>query len=163
MPADVVLVVAVAGNGVIGHRGGMPWHAPEDLKRFRRITMGHPVIMGRRTFESIGKPLPSRQNIVLTRNAEWRADGVDTAADVTDALAVARGSEALMVIGGAEIFAQWLPFASRVELTRLHISPPGDTFWTPLPEDWRLLASETPDTAMPPMTFETWQRNPVAG
>ena len=163
MRPEVVLVVAVADNGVIGHAGGMPWHAPEDLKHFRRVTMGKPVVMGRRTWESIGRPLPGRRNIVLTRNAGWQAPGAVRVADMDGALAAADGANEIMVIGGAEIFAQSLPLATRAEITRLHVSPPGDTFWTPLDDSWELAASETPEGATPAMTFETWVRRRVAG
>ena len=115
MRPEVVLVVAVADNGVIGHAGGMPWHAPEDLKHFRRVTMGKPVVMGRRTWESIGRPLPGRRNIVLTRNAAWQAPGAVRVADMDGALAAADGAGEIMVIGGAEIFAQSLPLATRAQ------------------------------------------------
>lgn len=160
-PPEIVLVVAVADNGVIGHRGGMPWHAPEDLRRFRRITMGRPVVMGRRTFESIGKPLPGRRNIVLTRNAGWSAPGVTNVGSVAEAVEAAGDPAGIMVIGGADVFAQWLPVATRAEITRLHVSPPGDTFWKPLDDGWELVASETPAGTTPSMTFESWRRGPA--
>ena len=162
MARDIVLVVAVADNGVIGNGGTMPWHAPEDLRRFKRLTMGHPVIMGRKTCESIGRPLPGRHNIVLSRSG-WRMAGVTTVGSMEEALAAAGGAAdeggAIMVIGGADLFAQWLPLATRAEVTRLHISPPGDTLWAPLaPQHWILAAVEPHPEASPAMTFESWRR-----
>lgn len=166
MPAerrrDIVLVVAVADNGVIGDGGAMPWHAPEDLRRFKRLTMGHPIIMGRKTCELIGRPLPGRHNIVLSRSG-WQMAGVTTVASMAQALAAAdSGAEkgaAIMVIGGADLFAQWLPLATRAEVTRLHISPPGDAFWAPLDlQQWALTAAEAHLEASPAMTVESWRR-----
>lgn len=144
----IVLVVAAAEHGVIGHEGKMPWHLPADLRRFRRITMGKPVVMGRKTFESIGRPLPGRHNIVLTRSAGWSAPGVTVAADFAEALAAAgRGPNAaadeVMVIGGAEIYALARPLASRIELTRIHSAPDGDTFFeAPESAQWAEVARE---------------------
>lgn len=128
---SVVLVVARARNGVIGAGGAMPWHLPADLKRFKALTVGKPVMMGRKTFESIGKPLPGRHNIVLTRDAGWRAEGVTVAANLAEAIA-ATGMEPrtfgeIMIIGGAEIYAQALPLADRVEVTEIDAAPEGDT------------------------------------
>lgn len=140
---DIVLVVARAENGVIGKDGAMPWHLSEDLRRFKRITVGKPVIMGRKTFESIGKPLPGRHNIVLTRQAGWRAEGVTVAANLAEAIAAAgldprARADAIMVIGGAEIYAQALPSATRIELTEIHAAPEGDTYFPQLdPSRWR--------------------------
>jgi dihydrofolate reductase len=123
--AAAVAIVAMADNGVIGRDNGLPWHLPEDLKRFKALTMGHAVIMGRRTRESIGKPLPGRKNIVLTRNRDWRAAGCETAATPAEALALA--AEAMpFVIGGAEIFSAFWPVISRLELTEVHAAPAGD-------------------------------------
>ena len=160
---EVVVVVAVADNGVIGNQGGMPWHAPADLRRFKSLTMGHPIVMGRKTFDSIGRPLPGRHNIVITRNPGWTAEGVtavgslDAAFSAAEAQAVDKA--AIMVIGGSEVFAQWLPLATRAEITRLHINPPGDAFWPPLDENrWERVGSEALLTAEPAMTFETWRR-----
>ncbi len=121
----------------------MPWHLPEDLKRFKRITVGKPVIMGRKTFESIGRPLPGRHNIVLTRQAGWRADGVTVAPNLAEAIAAAgldprTRAEVIMVIGGADLYAQALPFATRIELTEIHAAPDGDTYFPELdPARWR--------------------------
>jgi dihydrofolate reductase len=139
MRPDLVLVVAVADNGVIGNAGALPWHLPADLKRFKAMTVGKPVIMGRKTFESIGKPLPGRHNIVLTRQTGWTADGVTVVPNLAEAIAAAgldprARAAAIMVIGGAEIYAQALPSATRIELTRVHAAPAGDAFFR-LPDD----------------------------
>lgn len=133
----MVLVVARAKNGVIGADGAMPWHLPGDLKRFKMITVGKPVIMGRKTFESIGRPLPGRHNIVLTRDPAWRAEGVSVVANLAEAIAAAgmepRTFGEIMVIGGGAVYAQALPLADRIELTEIDLAPPGDTFFPALP------------------------------
>ena len=143
MRPEIVLVVAVADNGVIGRDGAMPWHLPADLKHFKRLTTGKPVIMGRKTFESIGKPLPGRHNIVLTRDSGWTADGVTVVPNLAEAIAAAgldpraRAGE-IMIVGGAQIYAEAMPIASRIERTRIHISPDGDTRFPALdPDQWR--------------------------
>ena len=139
----LTLVVARADNGVIGRDGQLPWHLPEDLKRFRRLTLGKPVVMGRRTYDSIGKPLPGRRNIVLTRQLGWRADGVETAVTLDDALALAADTPEVAIIGGATVYAEALPRADRIELTEVHAAPAGDTFFPPLdPARWREIARE---------------------
>ena len=128
----ISLVVAVAENGVIGRNGQLPWRMPSDLKVFRRLTMGKPIVMGRRTFASIGKALKGRDNIVVTRDSSFQAPGVMVATSLQDALAIAKraarlgAADELMVIGGAEIFALALPLADRVYLTRIHANPSGD-------------------------------------
>jgi dihydrofolate reductase len=140
----VSFIVAVAENGVIGRGGALPWHVPSDLKTFKRITMGKPVIMGRKTYASIGKPLPGRDNIVVTRDAGFSAAGTSRAASIDEALDIARhkaaerGVDEIMVIGGAEIFALTLSIADRIYLTRIHAHPHGDvTFAEPDPNIWR--------------------------
>ena len=132
----LALIVAAAENGVIGRDNKLPWHLPEDLGYFKRVTMGKPIVMGRKTYESIGRPLPGRTNIVITRNPEWQAEGVRALPDLEAALALAEeialidGAEELMVIGGAEIYAAALPLAERLYLTRVHADVPGDA-WLP--------------------------------
>lgn len=145
---ELVLVVARAKNGVIGRDNALPWRISADLRRFKRLTIGKPVIMGRRTFESIGKPLPGRHNIVLTRDVGWRADGVTVAPNLAEAVAAAgldpraRAPE-IMVIGGAGVFAEALPSATRIELTEVHAAPEGDTVMAaPDPAAWRETARE---------------------
>jgi dihydrofolate reductase len=140
----IELVVAMAENRVIGRDNALPWHIPEDLKRFKALTMGKPMIMGRRTFDSIGRVLPGRDSIVLSRSGDFGPDGLIVAASLDDALekatarAEARRVDAIMVIGGARLFAETLPMADFIHLTRVHASPPGDTFFPALDETrWR--------------------------
>jgi dihydrofolate reductase len=122
----------VAENGVIGRDGQLPWHLPEDLAHFKQLTLGHVVVMGRRTFESIGRPLPRRTNVVVTRQPGWTADGVLVAASPEEALVLARGLEGdTMVIGGGELYAAMLPLADAQVLTEVHGSPDGDAFYPP--------------------------------
>jgi dihydrofolate reductase len=134
----IVLVVAVAENGVIGRDGTMPWHLKSELGHFRRLTLNHPVLMGRKTYQSIGKPLKDRTNIVLTRKAGEAAPGLIWAASLEEGLALARadaerrGVDAVMVIGGNDVFARTLPLADRLEFTRVHAAPEGDVVFPPL-------------------------------
>ena len=139
----IVLVLARADNGVIGRGGDIPWHIPGEQKRFRALTIGKPMIMGRRTFDSLPGLLPGRRHIVLTRDADWSAQGVGTAASVADAIALAGDASEASVIGGAEIYALFLPRAQRVELTEVHAAPDGDTIVPPFdPATWRETARE---------------------
>ena len=163
---EIVLVVAAADNGVIGREKALPWHIPGDLKRFKRMTVGKPVLMGRKTFESIGKALPGRHNIVLTRDSGWRADGVTVAANLAEAIAAAglhpaaRAAQ-IMVIGGAEIYALTMPIATRIELTRVHLEPAGDAHFPPLDADiWKQTACErvAADGAVAAHDFLTFAR-----
>jgi dihydrofolate reductase len=160
----VTLIVAVADNGVIGRDNALPWHLPEDLKRFKRITMGKPIVMGRKTFESIGRPLPGRQNIVVTRDANYRRDGVTVVHSVEAAVAAAGAAEEVMVIGGADLFRLFLPKARRVHLTRVHGDVAGDVHWSPLDAaQWhRVAAEEHPadERHSHSMTFELWEKRP---
>jgi dihydrofolate reductase len=128
-PPLVSLIVAMAQNGVIGRDNALPWRLPQDLKRFKAFTLGKPVLMGRKTFESIGRPLPGRENLVLTRDRSWFAHGVIVVHSVDEALTQARASEELVAIGGAEIFRLVLPFARRIYLTHVHADVPGDTYF----------------------------------
>lgn len=122
----ITLIVARAANGVIGRDGTLPWHIPADLKRFKALTMGTVMIMGRRTFESLPGVLPGRRHVVLTRDEHWQADGAEVAHSVKDAIQLA-GDAPISVIGGAEIFALFLPLADRIELTEILEDVPGDT------------------------------------
>ena len=138
MPAPIVLVVAVADNGVIGRGGTLPWHLPDDLKFFKAVTMGKPLLMGRRTFESIGKPLPGRRNLVLTRGAGAFPAGVEAVASIDAAQALLPETPELCVIGGAALFAQTLPLAQRLYLTEVHGAVVGDVHFPPWNRaDWR--------------------------
>jgi dihydrofolate reductase len=137
------MIVAAATNNVIGRDGGMPWHLSADLKRFKAITMGKPIVMGRLTFESIGKPLPGRRNIVISRQSGFVAEGCEVVASPTAALAAAADAPEIMVIGGGRIYQQLLPLADRVYLTRVHASPEGDAYFPDLPaSEWRLIERE---------------------
>jgi len=122
----IIMVVARAQNGVIGRAGKLPWHLPADLKRFKALTMGSAMVMGRKTFESLPGLLPGRRHIVLTREPNWRAEGAEVAHDIEEALRLA-GNEAVSVIGGADIFRLFQPLADRVELTEVLEDVPGDT------------------------------------
>ena len=126
MPSEIVIVVARARNGTIGKDGTLPWHIPADLKRFKALTMGSAMVMGRKTFESLPGLLPGRRHIVLTRDKEWSAPGAEVACSLAEALALS-GDERLSVIGGAEIFELFLPLATRIELTEVEASVDGDT------------------------------------
>lgn len=139
----LTLIVAVGENNEIGKSGRMPWHLPADLKHFKSLTLGKPVIMGRRTHEAIGKPLPQRHNIVVSRNPGFQAPGCETAASFTDALVLAAGAPEIMVIGGGEIYHEALPRAQRIYLTRVHTRFDADTFFPQLdPAEWRETARE---------------------
>jgi len=126
------LIVAWARRGVIGRGGTLPWHLPEDLRHFKRITLGHPIIMGRRTWESIGRPLPGRRSIVVTHNPRWQAPGAERAASLPQALAMCGDATEIFVIGGAQLFAEALPLAQRVFLTAIDADFEGDTFFPPI-------------------------------
>jgi dihydrofolate reductase len=126
----VYLVAALAANGVIGKDGGLPWHLPEDLKHFKRLTLGHPVIMGRRTWESLGKALPGRDNIVVTGHAGYEAPGAAVASSLEAALALCAAEPVAFVIGGRRLFAEALPVAAGLVLTEIQRDFPGDT-WFP--------------------------------
>jgi dihydrofolate reductase len=143
------LVVAMAENRVIGRAGGLPWRLPGDLKRFRRLTTGHPVIMGRKTYESIGKPLPGRTNIVVTRTPGYPAPGCTVVGSLEAALKAAAEApndppkRETFVIGGAELYAQALPLAKRIYLTLVHAEIEGDTFFPDFdPSEWREISRE---------------------
>jgi len=158
----ISLIVAMAQNGVIGRDNNLPWRLPADLKRFKEFTVGKPILMGRKTFESIGHPLPDRLNLVLTRDRAWWADGVTGVHSVEEALAKAAGSEELVAIGGAEIYRLVLPFARRIYLTHVHADVPGDTYF---PEFDATQWADVDSSAQPaderhayPVTFVTLER-----
>ena len=157
----ITLVVARAQNGVIGRDGKLPWHLPADLKRFKTLTMGSAMIMGRRTFESLPGLLPGRRHIVLTRDPAWHAPGAEIAHDVEQALQLA-GNEPVSIIGGAEMFELFLPRTDRIELTEVLADVPGDTFIDDPREqgDWRETFSEQHPAAdgRPPFRFVTLER-----
>jgi dihydrofolate reductase len=143
--ARVTMVVARAENGVIGKGGGLPWRLSEDLKHFKRVTMGSAMIMGRRTFDSLPGLLPGRRHIVLTRDPGWSAEGAEIAHSPVEALALA-GGERVSIIGGADIFALFEPMADAIELTEVRGVPEGDTFLPPFDSArWREAAREDHD------------------
>ncbi len=139
---EIVLLLARADNGVIGHGGRLPWRLPDDLRRFKQLTMGRPMIMGRKTFDSLPGVLEGRRHIVLTRNPDWSAEGAEVAHDVEGALRLANAPH-VFVIGGAEIYRLFLPLADRIELTEVHCAPDGDAA-IDLPDagEWREVARE---------------------
>ena len=158
---SIALVVAVAENGVIGHCNGLPWHIPEDLKRFKQLTMGKPVIMGRKTWDSIPrKPLAGRTNIVITRNRDFRAEGALVAHSFDEALDRAGNSGEIMVIGGEAVFAAALPVTDTIYLTDVAATPKGDAFMPPFERaQWREVAREGPyDANGLAYSFVTLQR-----
>lgn len=142
-PKQLALVVAASTNNVIGVNGDLPWRLPEDLKRFKAITMGKPIIMGRLTYESIGRPLPGRQNIVISRQPGFSAEGCVVVSDPAAALSAAGGVDIAMIIGGGEIYRLFLRRVQKVFLTRVHTELDGDTFFPELPaKDWTRVETE---------------------
>ena len=160
MSQELFLIYARAANGTIGRDGTLPWHIPVDLRRFKALTIGKPMIMGRKTFESFPGPLPGRRHIVLTRDPDWRAEGAEVVHTVDHALALAGDGE-VAVIGGAEINALFLPLATRVELTEVHADIPGDTFMPPLGASWSEVFREEHPAAdgRPAFAFVTLRRD----
>ena len=158
----VTLVAALGRNGVIGLDNRMPWHITEDLKRFKGLTMGHPVVMGRKTFESIGKPLPGRKNIVITHSCELSAPGCRVVHSMEEALAAADGAADVFVIGGAEIYGLALPLADRLELTDVDVAIDGDTYFPEFERSaWREVSRESRSTESPERLrydFVTYER-----
>ena len=130
----VTLVAAVARNGVIGKDGGLPWHLPDDLRHFKAVTMGGVLVMGRKTYESIGRPLPGRTTVVVTRQPDWAAEGVLTAGSVSEALELGESLGEVFVVGGADIYRQTLDRADVLELTHVDLEPEGDTSFPSV--DW---------------------------
>jgi len=139
----ISLIVATSTNNVIGVQGDLPWRLSSDLKRFKALTMGKPIVMGRLTYESIGRPLPGRQNIVITRQREFVAKGCDVVRSIDEAIRVAGAADEIMIIGGGDIYRQFLPRAGRIYLTRVHADIDGDAFFPELAADeWRETSSE---------------------
>ena len=158
----IVLIAAVARNGVIGRGGRLPWRMPADLARFKRLTLGHTVLMGRRTWESLGRPLRGRRNVVLTRDASFAEPGCEVVHSVEEGRALADGGDELFVIGGASVYAAFLPFADRLLVTHIDADVPGDAVFPAIdPRAWRLV-EETPgsvDAANPlPHRFVEYER-----
>ncbi len=160
----ISLLVAATENGVIGRNNGMPWHLPDDLKHFKALTLAKPVLMGRRTFDSIGRPLPGRTNLVLTRTPNWSAAGVTVVPDLDAAIREAGAAPELVVAGGAQVYALALPRATRIYLTRIHAVIDGDTRLPDINlQEWHETARELhPADARHPyaMSFVTLERTP---
>lgn len=157
---EIVLLLARADNGIIGRAGKLPWHLPADLRRFKSLTQGTPMIMGRKTFDSLPGLLEGRRHIVLTRNPDWDEDGAEVVRGVDEAIAHANAPH-ISVIGGSEIFAMFLPRADRIELTEVHASPAGDVAMEPFdPSEWKEMAREDypPEGGRPGYSFVTLRR-----
>ena len=159
---ELAVIVAAARNGVIGRNNALPWHLPEDLRYFKQVTMGKPIVMGRKTYESIGRPLPGRQNLVLTRQPDWRVEGVTVVQTVDAALSAAADASALMLVGGGEVYRLFWPQISVIEFTRVHTRVVGDTRFPAFGEpDWRCVQRDhhAPDARhVHAYSFETWER-----
>ena len=158
----ITVIAAVARNGVIGRDNALPWRLPADMKHFKELTIGHTVIMGRKTYDSIGRPLPGRTNIVLTRSADFQAEGVIAAASLQRALEIAAGAEEVMIIGGSRVYELALPGADRLYITHIEESYEGDAWFPEFdPTQWRVIASEShaPDLKNPcAYRFVTYER-----
>jgi dihydrofolate reductase len=160
----ISFVVAAANNNAIGKDGKIPWHLPNDLKFFKNVTWGMPILMGRKTFEAMGKVLPGRKNIVLTRQSGWEAEGVIKVKSIDDALFIAKQTDALelMVIGGGEIYKSLMDKARRIYLTRVDAEPEADTFFPPLdPKEWYLMSqknNEADEKNPYNYSFQVWER-----
>ena len=139
----ISIIVAASTNNVIGAEGELPWRLSDDLKRFKRLTMGKPIVMGRLTWESIGRPLPGRRNIVITRQADYSAAGAEVVSSPAEALAAARDAAEIMIIGGSQIYGLFLPRADRLHVTRVHADIDGDVWFPAIDEDtWELTGSD---------------------
>ena len=139
----ISLIVAASENNVIGVKGDLPWRLSADLKRFKELTMGKPIVMGRKTYESIGRPLPGRHNIVITRQGDYVAEGCTVVPSTQAAIDAAGDVEEVMIIGGSHIYDAFLPYADRIYLTRVHTSLEGDAFLPDLGDEWVETASES--------------------
>ena len=162
MQPQVHLIYARASNGVIGSGGTMPWHLPEDLVHFKQLTLGSPVVMGRKTWDSLPprfRPLPGRTNVVITRQADWHADGVQRASSLEQALQRCADAATVWIIGGAQVYAQALPLAQRVEVTEIGRDFDGDAYAPVLGPEWVEVARTDHVAASGlPFSFVTWER-----
>ncbi|MEI6407759.1 MAG: dihydrofolate reductase [Bacteroidota bacterium] len=158
----ISIVVATGKNGEIGKDNRLLWHLPADLKYFKNLTTGHPIIMGRHTFESIGKALPNRRNIIITRQNDYQANGVDVVHSLEDAINLVKDQPEIMVIGGADVYNQALPIANRIYITRVDIEPEADRYFPELdPDDWNIhvdIAYPADDLNVYSLTFQMLER-----
>lgn len=153
------LIAAASRNGVIGAGGKLPWRLPADLQWFKHLTLGHPILMGRKTLESIGKPLPGRTNVVITRQKSFLCCGTTTAHSLEEALLMCEEEKEIFVVGGAEIYRQALPFADRIYLTRINQDFKGDAFLFEIdPKVWKETSREDFPAGPLPHTFLTYER-----
>ena len=155
-------MAAVAENGVLGAAGALPWHLPTDMKHFKELTTGHTIIMGRRTFETLRRPLPNRRNVVVTRNRAYQASGAFVVHDLDEALSLASQDDEVFVVGGGEIYEQAIPRADRLHLTLVHAVLEGDTFFPKFTEaDWVLsedIYNEADEEHSHPFSFRLYER-----
>jgi len=167
MTPRLCLIAALAENRVIGRDNQLPWHLPADLRHFKALTLGKPIIMGRKTWDSLGRPLPGRLNLVVSRQADLQLEGAEVFASLEQAIArasqwaTAQGVDELMLIGGAQLYELGLAMAERLYLTRVALSPQGDAWFPEVPkQDWRLLErqAQAAGEQSPAYCFETWQR-----
>jgi len=156
---EIILIAAVGENGEMGCNNELLWHLPGDLPRFKEITMGSPVIMGRKTFDSIGRALPGRLNIVLTANQDWSAEGVSVASSIDTALAIAENAEKIFVIGGGQIYKLFLAYATSLEMTEVHDAPVADTFFPNFSGgEFKQITRERITNTEPKFDYVTYQR-----
>lgn len=149
----ISLIVAHDENRIIGYQNDLPWYLPGDLKYFKEMTMGKPMIMGRKTYDSIGRPLPGRRNIVITRNKDFAADGIEVVGSLEEALALVEGEEEVMIIGGAQIFEQSMAIANRLYITFINHRFKGDTYF-PAYDDWKQISCLEPIMSEDGYTFQ---------
>ena len=158
----ISIIVAASANNVIGVDGGLPWHLSEDLKKFKAITMGKPMIMGRATYETIGRALPGRRSIVLSRQADFEAEGCDVVSSASEALEVAGDVDEVMIIGGGRVYAEFLPMTDRIYFTRVNAEIDGDTDFPQIDrDDWKVVKSDSypvSDEREYAFSFEVWER-----
>lgn len=158
----LAIIVAVAENGVIGSGNQLPWRLPDDLKRFKALSLGKPIVMGRKTYDSIGRPLPGRLNIIVSRRSDLRIEGCTIVSSLADAIAAAGNVEEIVIVGGADIYRQVLPQVQTIHLTRVHATVPGDVYFPELaPDEWHEVATEyhpADERHAHAFTFQTLQR-----
>jgi dihydrofolate reductase len=155
----ITMLVAVADNGVIGYKGSIPWNVPEDLKRFAKLTKNKPLVMGRKTFESLPKILPGRPHLVLTKDTEYSKEGIEVYNSVETLLEQNRHEPELCVIGGMDIYKMFEGIANKIESTQIHCSPAGDVFFEPLTYRWIIVSKEIPEVeGTVPISYVTLKR-----